>query len=109
MSMLLSCSHTINVFSYIPQILPYGYILLLRGTPPTLSSSLSMKSLHWGFPGGSVITNPPANAGDTGLIPDLGRSHMPLGLVPQLLSPQGLETVLHNKISHCNKKPAHHN
>ena len=23
-----------------------------------------------GFPGGSVIKNPPANAGDTGLIPD---------------------------------------
>ena len=26
-------------------------------------------------PGGSVVNNPPANAGDTGLIPDLGRSH----------------------------------
>ena len=29
-----------------------------------------------GFPGGSVVKNPPANAGDTGLIPDPGRSHM---------------------------------
>ena len=29
-----------------------------------------------GFPGGSVVKNPPANAGDVGLIPDLGRSHM---------------------------------
>ena len=28
------------------------------------------------FPGGSVVKNPPANAGGTGLIPDLGRSHM---------------------------------
>ena len=27
-----------------------------------------------GFPGGSVVKNPPANAGDTGLIPELGRS-----------------------------------
>ena len=27
-----------------------------------------------GFPGGSVIKNPPANAGDMGLIPGLGRS-----------------------------------
>ena len=26
-----------------------------------------------GFPGGSVVKNPPANAGDTGSIPDLGR------------------------------------
>ena len=29
-----------------------------------------------GFPGGSVVKNPPANAGDTGSIPDLGGSHM---------------------------------
>ena len=30
-----------------------------------------------GFPGGAVVENPPANAGDTGLSPGLGRSHMP--------------------------------
>ena len=30
-----------------------------------------------GVPGGSVVKNPPANAGDTGLIPDPGRSYMP--------------------------------
>ena len=30
-----------------------------------------------GFPGGSAIKNPPANAGDTGSIPDPGRSHVP--------------------------------
>ena len=29
-----------------------------------------------GFPGGSVVKNLPANAGDTDLIHDLGRSHM---------------------------------
>ena len=43
----------------------------------------------WGFPGGSVVENPPANAGATGLIPDLGRSHMlrsKLARVPQLLN-----------------------
>ena len=28
------------------------------------------------FPAGSVIKNPPANAGDTGSISDSGRSHM---------------------------------
>ena len=27
-----------------------------------------------GFPGGSVVKNPPTNAGDMGLIPELGRS-----------------------------------
>ena len=26
------------------------------------------------FPGGSVVKNPPVNAGDTGLIPGLGKS-----------------------------------
>ena len=30
-----------------------------------------------GFPGGSVVKNPSANAGDTGSIPDLGKFHMP--------------------------------
>ena len=29
-----------------------------------------------GFPGGTVVENLPANAGDTGLSPGLGRSHM---------------------------------
>ena len=44
-------------------------------------------SIHWiiecipggfmGFPGGSVVKHPPANAGDAGLIPGLGRSRVP--------------------------------
>ena len=29
-----------------------------------------------GFPGGAVVENPPANAGDMGSSPGLGRSHM---------------------------------
>ena len=29
------------------------------------------------FPGGAVVKNPPANAGDTGSSPRPGRSHMP--------------------------------
>ena len=29
------------------------------------------------FPGGAVVKNLPANAGDTRSIPGLGRSHMP--------------------------------
>ena len=42
-------------------------------------STFILKYKMWvpGLPGGSVIKNPPANAGDTGSIPDLGRSHMP--------------------------------
>ena len=30
-----------------------------------------------GFPVGAVVENPPANAGDTGFSPGLGRNHMP--------------------------------
>ena len=35
------------------------------------------KKLHWGFPGGAAVKNPPANVGDTGSSPGLGRPHMP--------------------------------
>ena len=41
------------------------------------------------FPGGAVVKNPPANAGDTDSIPGPGRSHMPWrneARAPQLLS-----------------------
>ena len=41
------------------------------------------------FPGGAVVENLPANAGDTGSSPGLGRSHMPWSnqvREPQLLS-----------------------
>ena len=31
---------------------------------------------YQGFPGGAVVENLPANAGDTGSSPGLGRSHM---------------------------------
>ena len=31
----------------------------------------------WGFPGGAVVENLPANAGVTGSSPGLGRSHVP--------------------------------
>ena len=39
-------------------------VLLLRSSKP-------------GFPGGAVVESLPANAGDTGSSPGLGRSHMP--------------------------------
>ena len=52
-------------------------------------SLLMLTLISWDFPGGSVVKNPPANAGDTGSIPGLGRSHMPRSnqaRAPQLLS-----------------------
>ena len=47
------------------------------------------EKISQGFPGGAVVENLPANAGDTGLSPGLGRSHMPWSSwasEPQLLS-----------------------
>ena len=38
---------------------------------------MQIKTKMRGFPGGAVVENLPANAGDTGSIPGLGRSHMP--------------------------------
>ena len=32
--------------------------------------------IPWDFPGGAVVKNPPANGGDMGSSPGLGRSHM---------------------------------
>ena len=40
-------------------------------------SKMVLKRDDEGFPGGAVVENLPANAGDTGLSPGLGRSHMP--------------------------------
>ena len=71
-----------------------------------------------------MVKNPPANAGDMGSIPGLGRSHMPWSYEahePQLLSlclrawelqlldPKALEPELSNKRSHSNEKPVHCN
>ena len=40
------------------------------------SSALSNRNTVQGFPGGAVVENPPANAGDMGSSPGPGRSHI---------------------------------
>ena len=59
-------------------------VLLLTGVSPgpasledRLVAYVKMLDTHTGFPGGAVVKNPPANAGDTGSSPGPGRSHMP--------------------------------
>ena len=42
-----------------------------------LEELILLKWSYWAFPGGTVVKNPPANAGDTGSSPGSGRSHMP--------------------------------
>ena len=45
--------------------------------PPRKPQGNLLKMQIWDFPGGTVVKNPPANAGDMGLSPGPGRSHMP--------------------------------
>ena len=58
------------------------------------------------FPGGPVVKNPPANAGeDKDSTTALGSFHM-LGAT---IEPVCLEPVPCNQRSHCKEKPAPHN
>ena len=52
-----------------------GSVLFL--TTACESKIISIKNSDRGFPGGAVVENLPANAGDTGSSPGLGKSHMP--------------------------------
>ena len=61
-----------------------------------------------GFPGGAVVESPPADAGDTGSCPSLGRSHMPRSgwaREPWLLS---LRISGRNGRGHNSERPAYH-
>ena len=53
----------------------YLQSVLYRRNEGTEESAL--KHTSRGFPGGAVVENLSANAGDTGSSPGLGRSHMP--------------------------------
>ena len=59
-------------------------VVTCQGPPGTglflfllLLALVGIKSSREGFPGGAVVKNPPANAGDVGSSPGTGRSHMP--------------------------------
>ena len=59
-----------------------------------------------------MVENLPANAGNTGSSPDLGRSHMPWSnwaREPQFTEPAHLEPVLRNKRGRDSERPAPRN
>ena len=63
-----------------------------------------------GFPGGAVVENLPANAGDMGSSPGLGRSHMPWSIwarEPQLLSLRVWSLCSATREAAIVKRPAH--
>ena len=55
--------------------LPYDPAIPLLGIYP--EKTIIQRDTCGGFPGGAVVENLPANTGDTGSSPGLGRSHMP--------------------------------
>ena len=73
-------------------------------------SKYSLKSIFRGFPGGAVVENLPANAGDTGSEPWSGRiphAAEQLGPCATTTEPARLEPVLRNKRGHDSERPAH--
>ena len=56
--------------------LPDENLIGLKHPKLTLRKEAQIKkNRRWDFPGGAVVKNPPANAGDS--IPGPGRSHVP--------------------------------
>ena len=51
-------------------------VLAARAPPQKNTGQYPLFKANVGFPGGTVVKNPPANAGDTGSSPGPGRSHM---------------------------------
>ena len=66
-----------------------------------VSSRAGVKTQVWTSPGGLVVKNLPANAGNTDLI-----LHTMQQLNPRATT---TEHVPCNKRSHCNETPSHHN
>ena len=54
-----------------------GKLLLFSPFPSPVTINIFPLNKVQGFPDGAVVENLPANAGDTGSSPGLGRSHMP--------------------------------
>ena len=80
-----------------------------RGTQQSETSSVMHKKRQRDFPGGPVVGNSPAKAGDTSSIPGPRRSHMPQGSKPvHHYWAKVLESVL-CKGSPCCERPAHGN
>ena len=62
---------------YRTNVLPRTHVHTHTHTRIHTQLSSIKKDIVWDFLGVSVVKNLPANAVDTGLIPDPGRSHLP--------------------------------
>ena len=64
---------------------PYAGVLTPVSQNGTVFGDRAFEEVIQGFPGGSMVKNSPANAGDTGSIPGPGRSHVPRGATEPVL------------------------
>ena len=93
---------------------PVPTVFWISGGPEAFAVQLGSSFLlvkNRGFPGGAVVENLPANAGDTGLSPGLGGSHMPpsnWAREPQLLSLR-VWSLCSATRGHDSERPAHRN
>ena len=88
-----------------PAPLNHFFSIIWENDVPACTSVVKHKKL--GFPGGTVVKKPPANAGDAGLIPGPGRFHLPRSNWDhelQLLKPPCLQPVLHENPAHRNQR-----
>ena len=70
---------SINVIHHMNKLKNKNHMIISIDTEKAfdkIQHPFMIKSLQ-GFPCGAVVENLPANAGDTGSSPGLGRSHMP--------------------------------
>ena len=73
----------IHTMDYFPAMRKKGILpsvtvwMKLEGIMLSEISQTERQKLYEGFPGGTVVKNPPVNAGDTGSSPGPGRSRMP--------------------------------
>ena len=83
------CTLVVRLFQSGNHLLCVGLYQLLKAVSQMCKRNFDTKSSHRGFPGGAVVESLPASAGDAGLSPGLGGSHMPRNVwarEPELLS-----------------------
>ena len=75
----LSLPTTLQVSSFLCPIPhpSYNSDSVIVGGMCEIKENMLLKMGRGGFPSGAVVESLPANAGDTGSSPGLGRSHMP--------------------------------